>query len=129
MPDDPTPEDRMELREAFDAASSILHNVSDQTPRTQDEDMTQDPIERCLHPVCSAGCACHERGWQNKWECAVEMAARAEAKLDRMTAALARIEAIYCDGDDTHDDWRAMGEIARAALNEPNSHSTTSVAE
>ncbi len=27
MPDEPTPEDRMELREAFDAASSILHNV------------------------------------------------------------------------------------------------------
>lgn len=65
-------------------------------------------------------CACHERGWQNKWECAVEMAARAEAKLDRMIAALARIEDIYCDGDDTHDDWRAMGEIARAALNEPH---------
>ena len=46
----------------------------------------------CVHPVCSAvvecdgtthyaGCACHERGWQNKWECAVEMAAQAEAKL------------------------------------------------
>ncbi len=76
-----------------------------------------DPIERC-HPICSVGCACHERGWQNKWECAVEMAARAEAKLDRMTAALARIEDIYCDGYDTHDDWKAMGEIARAALNE-----------
>jgi hypothetical protein len=27
MPDEPTPEDRMELREAFDAASDILHNV------------------------------------------------------------------------------------------------------
>lgn len=27
MSDDPTPEDRMELREAFDAASDILHNV------------------------------------------------------------------------------------------------------
>ncbi len=27
MPDDPTPEDRMELREAFDAAFSILHNT------------------------------------------------------------------------------------------------------
>jgi len=26
MPDDPTPEDRMELREAFDAASEFLHN-------------------------------------------------------------------------------------------------------
>ncbi len=63
-----------------------------------------------------AGCACHEKGWQNKWECAVEMAARAEAKLDLLTAALKRIEEIYCDGENTHDDWRAMGEIARAAL-------------
>lgn len=27
MPDDPTPEDRMELREAFDAASEFLHNA------------------------------------------------------------------------------------------------------
>jgi len=26
MPDDPTPEDRLELRKAFDAAFSILHN-------------------------------------------------------------------------------------------------------
>jgi hypothetical protein len=26
MPDEPTPEDRMELREAFDTASDILHN-------------------------------------------------------------------------------------------------------
>lgn len=26
MPDEPTPEDRMELREAFDAASKFLHN-------------------------------------------------------------------------------------------------------
>jgi hypothetical protein len=27
-------------------------------------------------------------GWQNKWECAVEMAAQAEAKLELLTAAL-----------------------------------------
>ena len=27
MPDEPTPEDRMELREAFDAASEFLHNA------------------------------------------------------------------------------------------------------
>ena len=31
-----------------------------------------------------AGCACHEKGWQNKWQCAVEMAAQAEAKLDAL---------------------------------------------
>ena len=41
----------------------------------------------CVHPACSAavlecdgtthyaGCACHERGWRNKWESAVEIAA------------------------------------------------------
>lgn len=29
-----------------------------------------------------AGCACHEKGWQNKWECAVEMAARAKVECD-----------------------------------------------
>ena len=28
-----------------------------------------------------AGCACHEQGWQNKWKAAVEMAARAENRL------------------------------------------------
>ena len=31
-----------------------------------------------------AGCACHERGWQNKWRVAVEMAARAENERDEM---------------------------------------------
>jgi hypothetical protein len=30
------------------------------------------------------GCACHEKEWQNKWQCAVEMAAQAEAKLDAL---------------------------------------------
>jgi len=28
-----------------------------------------------------AGCACHEQGWRNKWECAVEMAAMAQTDL------------------------------------------------
>lgn len=67
-----------------------------------------------------AGCACHEKGWKNKWQCAVEMAAQAEVKLEKMIAALQRIEEIYCDGEDTYDDWRAMGEIARHALHQPN---------
>ena len=33
-----------------------------------------------------AGCACHEKDWQNKWQCAVELAAQAEAKLDALVA-------------------------------------------
>lgn len=31
-----------------------------------------------------------------------------------------RIEEIYVDGGSTYDDWRAMGELARVALHEPN---------
>ena len=33
MPDDPTPEDRMELREAFDAASKLLANSQADRPQ------------------------------------------------------------------------------------------------
>ena len=32
MPDEPSPEDRMELRESFDAASEFLHNARAVTP-------------------------------------------------------------------------------------------------
>ena len=35
-----------------------------------------------------AGCACHEKGWENKWKCAVEMAARATAERDELLAAI-----------------------------------------
>jgi hypothetical protein len=35
MPDEPTPEDRMELREAFDAASEFLHNAQGQLRREE----------------------------------------------------------------------------------------------
>lgn len=39
-----------------------------------------------------------------------------EEEVDRLCSALRRIEEIYVDGCDTHADWRAMGEIARSAL-------------
>lgn len=35
-----------------------LPNVMDEGRRTQDKNMTQDPIERCLHPVCSVLLPC-----------------------------------------------------------------------
>jgi hypothetical protein len=35
----------------------------------------------------------------------------------RLRMALEEIERIYVDGDDTHEDWKAMGEIARKAVN------------
>lgn len=50
--------------------------------------------EKCDGTTHYAGCACHERGWQNKWECAVEMAAQAEAKLaviENMAVELRRL--------------------------------------
>jgi len=39
---------------------------------------------------------------------------------ERLLTAMERIEEIYVDGGSTYDDWRAMGELARVALHEPN---------
>ena len=36
-----------------------------------------------------------------------------------MLGALEAIEQIYVDGDSTHGDWKAMGELARNVLHEP----------
>jgi uncharacterized coiled-coil DUF342 family protein len=44
--------------------------------------MTNTPETQCAPHYY--GCACHEKEWQNKWQCAVEMAAQAEAKLDAL---------------------------------------------
>ena len=38
--------------------------------------------EACGSTTHYAGCACHERGWENKWKAAVEMAAQAHADLE-----------------------------------------------
>jgi hypothetical protein len=45
--------------------------------------MTNTPETQCDTPHYY-GCACHEKEWQNKWQCAVEMAAQAESKLDAL---------------------------------------------
>jgi hypothetical protein len=39
-----------------------------------------------------AGCAGHEQGWENKWKCAVEMAARATVERDELAGYLCRIK-------------------------------------
>lgn len=46
----------------------------------------------CKGPTHYAGCACHEKGWENKWKCAVEMAARAEVERDELAGYLCRIK-------------------------------------
>jgi len=63
-----------------------------------------------------AGCACHERGWVNKWKCAVEMAAIAQVERDAAVRVLESIEEIYIDGCDTYEDWKSMGNLARNFL-------------
>lgn len=45
-------------------------------------------IVECDGTTHYAGCTCHEQGWRNKWECAVELAAQAESKLDASRKAL-----------------------------------------
>ena len=57
-------------------------------------------------------------GWENKWECAVEMAARAELERDEAMEALMKIEDLFIDGTDIYADRENMGMIAIAALEE-----------
>ena len=57
-------------------------------------------------------------GWKNKWECAVEMAARAGVERDKAMDALMRIEDLFIDGPDIYADRENMGMIAKAALEE-----------
>lgn len=40
----------------------------------------------------------------------------ARRERDEARAALMKIEDIFCNGENTHDDWFAMGNIAKAAL-------------
>lgn len=42
----------------------------------------QEPEQQQCGTSHYAGCACHEKGWQNKWQYAVEMAARATVERD-----------------------------------------------
>ena len=41
-----------------------------------------------------------------------------ERERDEAREALMRIEEVFIDSDDTYEDWRKMGNIARAALEE-----------
>jgi len=42
--------------------------------------MSQEPEQEACGETHHAGCACHEQGWQNKYQIAVDMAARAQIK-------------------------------------------------
>ena len=39
-----------------------------------------------------------------------------ERERDEAREVVSRIEEIFCDGEDTHDDWMKMGNIARDYL-------------
>jgi hypothetical protein len=42
--------------------------------------MSQEPEQEACGETHHAGCACHEQGWRNKYQVAVDMAARAQIK-------------------------------------------------
>lgn len=73
-------------------------------------------------PTHYAGCACHEKGWKNKWKCAIEAAAQAELKRDD---AIKLAEKILSDFEGTlhcSDDCRCTNRrrvnLHRAALDD-----------
>jgi hypothetical protein len=41
---------------------------------------------------------------------------KAERERDAAIGAIMKIEEIYIDGDDTYEDWKSMGQIARTFL-------------
>ena len=45
-----------------------------------------------------------------------EFARQLERERDEAREVVSRIEEIFCDGEDTHDDWMKMGNIARDYL-------------
>lgn len=59
-----------------------------------------------------------------EWEFSHVADRRLVDKLERenheLLSALERIEDRYCDGENTFNDWKAMGEIARETLNKLN---------
>lgn len=59
-----------------------------------------------------AGCACHEQGWRNKWECAVEMAARGEARLEAVQSELDELKAKYAMH---YEEAERLTDVIRAA--------------
>ena len=48
----------------------------------------QEPEQEKCGTTHHAGCACHEKGWENKWKAAIEMAARATVERDDLLAAI-----------------------------------------
>ena len=53
-------------------------------------------------------------------EAVTKMAVELKAERDEAREALIEIEQVFIDSDDTYEDWRKMGNIARAALEEIN---------
>lgn len=50
--------------------------------------MIQEPEQEACGETHHAGCACHEQGWRNKWQIAVDMAARAQLESEWRQEAL-----------------------------------------
>jgi hypothetical protein len=46
--------------------------------------MSQEPEQERCGSTHYAGCACHELGWRNRWEAAIEMASRAALERDEL---------------------------------------------
>ncbi len=56
--------------------------------------------------------------WHDEYLKASDRAIRMERERDRLRVALEAIEERYTDGCDTYEDWKFMGDTARAILSE-----------
>lgn len=70
--------------------------------------MSDTPETDHLESNLGTAARCHPAIWMH--------ARQMERERDEAREALMKIEEIFVDGDNTHDDWWAMGQIARTAL-------------
>lgn len=78
----------------------------------------QEPEQEQCGITHYAGCACHEKGWENKWKVAIEMSARAQIECERLRDALQEIIGCGLNCKDSLDEAEQMERIAKEALSE-----------
>jgi hypothetical protein len=63
-------------------------------------------------PETEAAWACF-KGYMEPLQDVQNLSRKLERERDEAREALSKIDEIFCDGEDTHDDWMKMGNIAK----------------
>jgi hypothetical protein len=89
------------IKGSSNSVSDFFSSPSD-TPETDAAEMPIDRVDTAAsRPCCIVN---------------ADFARKLERERDEVVEALMKIEEVFIDGEDTYEDWRTMGNIAREAL-------------